>query len=80
MLLPHRSRAGRGAWERHAEVRIIRAAEDLVALQPQWWRLWRGAGAAPFLAPAWLLPWWQCFRPGELRSLAVLDDGRLAAL
>jgi CelD/BcsL family acetyltransferase involved in cellulose biosynthesis len=62
------------------EIRIIRAAEDLAALQPQWWRLWRGAGAPPFLAPAWLLPWWQCFRPGELRSLAVLEDGRLVAL
>lgn len=62
------------------DIRIILAAEDLAQLQPQWWQLWRGARASPFVAPAWLLPWWQCFRPGELRSVAVLDDGRLIAL
>jgi len=61
------------------EIRIIRSAEDLAALQPQWWDLWRRAAAPPFLSPAWLLPWWQIFRPGELRSIAVLDGGRLVA-
>ena len=63
-----------------AEIRIIRRAEDLAALQPQWWQLWRRAAAAPFLSPAWLLPWWQVFHPGDLRSIAILDDGRLIAL
>lgn len=63
-----------------AEIRIIRADEELAGLQPQWWELWRGAAAPPFAAPAWLLPWWQSFRPGELRSVAVHDDGRLIAL
>ena len=63
-----------------AEIRILRAADDLDALQPQWWELWRSAAATPFLSPAWLLPWWQAFHPGELRSIAVLTDGRLAAL
>lgn len=62
------------------EIRIIRAADDLDALQPQWWELWRSAAATPFLSPAWLLPWWQVFHPGELRSVAVLVDGRLVAL
>ena len=63
-----------------AEIRIIRNAEDLAALQPQWWELWRRAAAVPFLSPSWLLPWWQVFHPGELRSVAVHDGGRLIAL
>jgi len=63
-----------------AEIRIIRTVDDLAALQPQWWELWHRAAAPPFLSPAWLLPWWQVFRPGELRSVAVLDGGRLIAL
>lgn len=62
------------------DIRIIRRAEDLAALQAQWWDLWRRAAASPFLSPAWLLPWWQVFRPGELRSIAVLGGGRLVAL
>lgn len=62
------------------EIRFIQSAEDLAALQPQWWDLWRRAAAPPFLCPAWLLPWWQVFRPGELRSVAVLDEGRLTGL
>ena len=63
-----------------AEIRSIRTAEDLAALQPQWWELWRRAAAPPFLSPAWLLPWWQAFHPGELRAVAVLDGARLSAL
>ena len=62
------------------EIRIIRSGEDFATLQPQWWELWRRAAATPFLSPAWLLPWWQIFRPGELRSVAVLDGARLIAL
>lgn len=62
------------------EIRIIRTGEDLAALQPQWWELWRRAAATPFLSPAWLLPWWQIFRPGELRSVAVLDGAGLFLL
>jgi CelD/BcsL family acetyltransferase involved in cellulose biosynthesis len=63
-----------------AAIRVIRTADDLAALQPQWWELWRRAGAPPFLAPAWLLPWWQTFHPGELRSVAVSNGARLSAL
>ena len=62
------------------EIRIISRAEELATLQPQWWELWRRAAAPPFLSPSWLLPWWQVFRPGELRSIAVLDGARLAGL
>lgn len=63
-----------------SQIRIIRTAEDLAALEPQWWALWRRSAAPPFLSPAWLLPWWQVFHPGELRSVAVLDGARLTAL
>lgn len=62
------------------EIRIIRKAEDLAALQPQWWDLWRRAAAAPFLSPAWLLPWWQVFHPGELCSIAMFEGARLIVL
>lgn len=63
-----------------AQIRIIRTGEELAALQPEWWELWHAAAAPPFVAPAWLIPWWQSFRPGELRSVAVLDERRLVAL
>lgn len=72
--------SGKGTAACMAEIRIIRNAQDLTALQPQWWELWRRAAAPPFLSPAWLLPWWQVFRPGELRSVAVLDGTRLTGL
>lgn len=62
------------------EIRVLRRAEDLTALQPQWWELWHRVAASPFLSPAWLLPWWQVFRPGELCSVAVLSGGRLVGL
>jgi CelD/BcsL family acetyltransferase involved in cellulose biosynthesis len=63
-----------------AQVEVIRRAEDWAALQPQWWELWRRAAAPPFLSPAWLLPWWQIFHPGELRSVAIIEGARLIAL
>lgn len=62
------------------QIRIIREAHELAALQPQWWELWRRAAAPPFLSPAWLLPWWQVFHPGELHSVAVSHGPRLIAL
>jgi CelD/BcsL family acetyltransferase involved in cellulose biosynthesis len=63
-----------------AQVRIIRTAHEFAALAPQWWGLWHRAAATPFLTPAWLLPWWQTFHPGELHAIAVLEDSRLLAL
>lgn len=60
---------------------IVRDAEALAALAPAWWDLWRRAqGATPFQSPAWLIPWWQRFAPGELFTLAVRRDGRLVGL
>ncbi len=63
---------------------VAALAEDearLQALAPEWWELWRRCPAAtPFQSPAWLLPWWEVFRPGRLRSIAIRLEGRLVAL
>jgi CelD/BcsL family acetyltransferase involved in cellulose biosynthesis len=54
---------------------------SLLALQPEWWELWRrSAAATPFQAPAWLVPWWEAFAPGELCVVTVRMSGRLVAL
>ncbi|HEY7298795.1 MAG TPA: GNAT family N-acetyltransferase [Xanthobacteraceae bacterium] len=60
---------------------LIRDATALAALETQWWRLWtRVPSATPFQSPAWLLPWWRAFAPGELSVVAVRSAGRLVAL
>jgi CelD/BcsL family acetyltransferase involved in cellulose biosynthesis len=62
-------------------IREVRTTEELEALAPAWWALWRRAPqATPFQAPAWLIPWWRSFQPGELQTIAVEADGRLVAL
>ncbi len=59
----------------------LRDAAALAALAPEWWALWRRTPeATPFQSPAWLLPWWHAFAPGELCVVAVRCDGRLAGL
>jgi CelD/BcsL family acetyltransferase involved in cellulose biosynthesis len=59
----------------------IRDRAALAALVPDWWELWRAApNATPFQSPAWLLPWWDCFSPGELFVVAVWQGDRLTAL
>lgn len=63
------------------EVRVIVQAEDLAALEGEWWELWRRCPAAtPFATPAWCLPWWDAFAPGRLACVALRVAGRLAAL
>lgn len=53
----------------------------LEALATEWWGLWNRAGdPLPFLAPAWLLPWWRHFSPGRLFTFAIRKDGVLVAL
>jgi CelD/BcsL family acetyltransferase involved in cellulose biosynthesis len=43
--------------------------------------LWeRCPTATPFQSPAWLIPWWRHFAPGELFTLAVFDGDVLAGL
>lgn len=59
----------------------IEDAAALDALEPEWQALWRrAAGASPFTSPAWLLPWWRAFAPGELRTVALRRGGDLVAL
>lgn len=51
------------------------------ALEAEWWELWRRVAAAtPFQSPAWLIPWWRCFHPGELFVVTVRAAGRLVGL
>src|SRR5690349_21437328 len=60
---------------------IIRDPAALAALSSDWWDLWRrSAEATPFQSPAWLMPWWDVFAPGQLSCLALRDGGKLAAL
>ena len=59
---------------------LIRDGESLCALEGEWWALWRRSPATPFQSPAWLLPWWNTFHPGELLSVAVREGSRLVAL
>jgi len=59
----------------------VRTADRLHALEPAWWALWhRSTAATPFQSPAWLLPWWASFHPGELRTVAIWRGSDLVAL
>jgi CelD/BcsL family acetyltransferase involved in cellulose biosynthesis len=61
--------------------RIIRDTAELEALGPRWWELWRRCPAAtPFQSPAWLLPWWRTFAPGDLVAMAVERGDTLVGL
>jgi CelD/BcsL family acetyltransferase involved in cellulose biosynthesis len=58
--------------------------EDLqlfAALEPDWWGLWRRSpSATPFQSPAWLIPWWRHFHPGELFVVTVRNGEQLVGL
>jgi CelD/BcsL family acetyltransferase involved in cellulose biosynthesis len=59
----------------------IADAETFAALAPEWWDLWRRApSATPFLSPAWLIPWWRHFHPGELFVVTLRHGQRLVGL
>jgi CelD/BcsL family acetyltransferase involved in cellulose biosynthesis len=61
--------------------RTISEPPELAALAPEWWELWRKSPTAtPFQSPAWLLPWWKNFAPGDACVLAVRFDRRLVGL
>lgn len=65
----------------NAEVSVITDPAGLVALTPAWRELWRKCSVAtPFQSPDWLLPWWDVFAPGELRVVAVHENGELTAV
>jgi len=60
---------------------LVTEAAALAALEAEWWDLWeRCPAATPFSSPAWLLPWWEAFAPGPLRTVAVWRGEVLAAL
>ncbi len=60
---------------------LVADARALAGLEAEWWALWeRCPAATPFRSPAWLLPWWEVFAPGPLRSVAVRRGGTLVAL
>ena len=64
-----------------AGAEIIRSADALAAVMPEWRDLWRRAtDATPFQAPEWLLSWWQVFAPGELRTVIVRSQDRLLGI
>ena len=45
---------------------VLTDEAELAGLWPEWAALWRRApGALPFLAPAWLEPWWKVFGTGR---------------
>lgn len=60
---------------------IVSSAAELEALEPAWWELWRRCPAAtPFQSPAWLIPWWHAFSPGELATVVAWQQERLVGL
>ncbi len=62
-------------------VELVENTAALDRLAPAWADLWRRARSAPvFLSPAWLVPWWRAFHPGELRIVAVRSGGQLVGL
>jgi CelD/BcsL family acetyltransferase involved in cellulose biosynthesis len=61
--------------------KFVRTADFFQSLEPVWWELWRRARpSTPFQSPAWLIPWWRHFHPGELATAAAWHDGRLIGL
>lgn len=59
----------------------ITTAPELEDLERPWQDLWaKCAYATPFQSPAWLIPWWNSFRPGNLTTLAFYEDERLIGL
>lgn len=63
------------------EISELRNLDELVRLEPEWWELWRRCpSATPFQTPAWLIPWWRAFAPGELLVVAARAGARLVGL
>jgi CelD/BcsL family acetyltransferase involved in cellulose biosynthesis len=58
----------------------IAAADSFANLASEWDTLADGAGAAPFLRPSWLGPWWEAFGRGRLEILTARRDGRLVGV
>ncbi|HTI88702.1 MAG TPA: GNAT family N-acetyltransferase [Alphaproteobacteria bacterium] len=62
-------------------VEAVSDIRTLVTLEPAWWSLWhRARSATPFQSPAWLIPWWRAFAPGELFVVVVWQSARLLGM
>ncbi len=59
---------------------LVTGEAELAAFWPEWEALWRRADASPFLAPAWLRPWWAHFGTGRPAIVTLRDGGTLAGL
>ena len=60
---------------------IVTDGAAFEGMRPRWQELWRRCpSATPFQSPAWLLPWWKHFAPGELAVIAVSREARLVGL
>ncbi|MBZ9673207.1 GNAT family N-acetyltransferase [Mesorhizobium sp. ES1-3] len=60
---------------------IIDDPAQFDSLAPHWWKLWeQSSSATPFQSPAWLVPWWRTFAPGDLATVAVWHGGDLLGL
>jgi CelD/BcsL family acetyltransferase involved in cellulose biosynthesis len=63
------------------DVQVVEDERTFSELDKPWRELWaRCRDATPFLSPAWLVPWWTCFAPGRLATLAVWNGAELSAL
>jgi CelD/BcsL family acetyltransferase involved in cellulose biosynthesis len=62
-------------------VEAVSDIRTLVTLEPAWWSLWhRSRTATPFQSPAWLIPWWRAFAPGEMFVVVVWHSARLLGM
>lgn len=60
---------------------VIRDQGAFDDLESHWWPLWsQSTSATPFQSPAWLLPWWRTFSPGDLSAIAVWRGKDLVGL
>jgi len=59
-------------------ISLLREDAAVLALRPEWNKLFARAQATPFQSPAWLLPWWGVFGTGEPRVAIHRDaNGQL---
>lgn len=60
---------------------IVTSTARLASLGEDWSDLWqRSPTASPFQSPAWLIPWWRHFHPGELATIVITAGERLIGL
>jgi CelD/BcsL family acetyltransferase involved in cellulose biosynthesis len=62
------------------EKATVEIHDSIEPLRAEWERLARQTKSSPFLWPGWVRAWWDAFGEGELRILAVYQDGRLTGV